>query len=148
MAEVIENNLRKVIIEESVANPRYYEKMSTLLDELIKRKKAETIEYEKYLKELAQLSTKVKNPAQGNGYPATIDTTTKRNIYDNIGKNEALALSLDAKILTTKKDNWRDHPQRAKAVRNGIRDVLAQYGITDENECQRIYDLVKKQREY
>jgi type I restriction enzyme, R subunit len=148
MAEVIENNLRKVIIEESVANPRYYEKMSTLLDELIKRKKAETIEYEKYLKELAELSAKVKKPAQSNDYPAAIDTTTKRNLYDNIGKNESLALSLDAKILTTKKDNWRDHPQRAKAVKNGIRDVLTQYGITDENEWERIYDLVKKQREY
>lgn len=148
MAEVIENNLRKVIIEESVANPRYYEKMSTLLNELIKRKKLETIEYEQYLKELAQLSIKVKYPAQSNGYPATIDTTTKRNLYDNIGKNEVLALSLDAKILATKKDNWRGHPQRAKAVKNGIRDVLVQYGITDENEWERIYDLVKKQSEY
>jgi type I restriction enzyme R subunit len=36
MAEAIENNLRKVIIEESPTNPAYYEKMSKLLDELIK----------------------------------------------------------------------------------------------------------------
>jgi len=36
MAETIENNLRKVIIEESPTNPAYYEKMSTVLDELIK----------------------------------------------------------------------------------------------------------------
>jgi len=148
MAEVIENNLRKVIIEESVANPRYYEKMSTLLDELIKRKNAETVEYEKYLKDLAELSTKIRKPAQSSDYPAIIDTTTKRNLYDNLGKNEALALSLDNKILTTKKDNWRDHPQRAKAVKNSIRDVLIQYGFTDENEWERIYDLVKKQHEY
>ncbi|HED37544.1 MAG TPA: HsdR family type I site-specific deoxyribonuclease, partial [Ignavibacteria bacterium] len=36
MAETIENNLRKVIVEESPTNPMYYEKMSVLLNELIK----------------------------------------------------------------------------------------------------------------
>ena len=34
-AETIENNLRRVIIDESPTNPMYYEKMSALLDELI-----------------------------------------------------------------------------------------------------------------
>jgi len=37
MSETIENNLRKVIIEESPTNPMYYAKMSALLDELIKK---------------------------------------------------------------------------------------------------------------
>ncbi|MDP2363796.1 MAG: HsdR family type I site-specific deoxyribonuclease, partial [Ignavibacteria bacterium] len=46
MAETIENNLRKVIIEESPTNPMYYEKMSVLLDELIKMRKKEIIDYE------------------------------------------------------------------------------------------------------
>lgn len=43
MAETIENNLRKAIIE-SPNNPMYYEKMSALLDELIKMRKEETQE--------------------------------------------------------------------------------------------------------
>ena len=34
VAETIENNLRKVIIDEQPTNPKYYEKMSVLLDEL------------------------------------------------------------------------------------------------------------------
>ncbi len=68
MAEVIENNLRKVIIEGSPANPQYYEKMSTLLAELIKARKAETIEYERYLHELAELSAKVKRPEANPDY--------------------------------------------------------------------------------
>ena len=46
MAETIENNLRKVIIEESPTNPIYYEKMSVLLDELIKLRNEEAAEYE------------------------------------------------------------------------------------------------------
>jgi type I restriction enzyme R subunit len=32
VAEVIENNVRKLIIDESPINPKYYEKMSELLD--------------------------------------------------------------------------------------------------------------------
>ena len=32
VAETIENNVRKVIIEESQTNPKYYEKMSKLLE--------------------------------------------------------------------------------------------------------------------
>ena len=35
MAETIENNLRKVIIDERPTNPTYYDKMSELLDSLI-----------------------------------------------------------------------------------------------------------------
>ena len=34
MAESIENNLRRVIIDEMPTNPRYYEKMSEVLDTL------------------------------------------------------------------------------------------------------------------
>ena len=37
MAETIENNVRKLIIDETPANPKYYEKMSELLDALIRR---------------------------------------------------------------------------------------------------------------
>jgi type I restriction enzyme R subunit len=148
MAEVIENNLRKVIIEGSPANPQYYEKMSVLLDELIRRKKAETLEYEKYLNELAALSTKVKRPETNPDYPAAINTPAKRSLFDNLGRNEALALSLDNKVLYTKKDNWRDHFQRSKAVRNAVREVLVQYGITDEDQWEIIFDLVKNQQEY
>ena len=35
MAETIENNVRRLIIDETVINPKYYERMSTLLDALI-----------------------------------------------------------------------------------------------------------------
>jgi len=148
MAEVIENNLRKVIIEESPANPMYYEKMSVLLNELIQLRKEETLEYEKYLNEIIGLSVRVKKPNTSIDYPASLNTTTKRALFDNLGKNEALANELDHKILTTKKDGWRDNIQKSKAVRIAIAEVLKKYGITDDNEVHRIFDLVKNQREY
>lgn len=148
MAEAIENNLRKVIIEESPANPMYYEKMSVLLDELIKLRKEATLEYEKYLNEIIALSGKVKKPNTTSDYPASINSNSKRALFDNLGRNEAMAIELDNKIITTKKDGWRDNIQKSKAVRNAITEVLKSYAIIDDNEIHRIFDLVKNQREY
>lgn len=148
MAEAIENNLRKVIIEESPTNPMYFEKMSVLLDELIKMRKEATLEYEKYLNEIIALSGKVKKPNTTADYPTSINTNAKRALFDNLGRNEAMAMELDNKILTTKKDGWRDNIQKSKAVRNAITEVLKSYTIIDENEIYRIFDLVKNQREY
>lgn len=148
MAEAIENNLRRVIIEESPTNPMYYEKMSVLLDELIKMRKEATLEYEKYLNEIIALSGKVKKPNTTADYPTSINTNAKRALFDNLGRNEALANELDQKILTTKKDGWRDNIQKSKAVRNAITEVLKTHGIEDDNEVHRIFDLVKNQRDY
>ena len=148
MAEAIENNLRKVIIEESPTNPMYYQKMSELLDELIKMRKEATLEYKKYLDEIIALSGKVKKPNTTTEYPTTINTASKRALFDNLGRNEKLANELDQKIMTTKKDGWRDNIQKSKAVRNAIAEVLKAHGIEDDNEVHRIFDLVKNQKDY
>ena len=39
MAEAIENNVRKAIVDENPVNPKYYEQMSVLLDELIQQRR-------------------------------------------------------------------------------------------------------------
>ncbi len=148
VAETIENNLRKVIIEESPANPVYYEKMSALLDELIRMRKEATLEYEKYLNEIIALLRKVNKPDTSTEYPASLNTTAKRNLYDNLDKNEALANDLDHKIMTTKKDGWRDHRIKMKEVQVAIKDVLDKYEIAEESEVYRILALVKNQRDY
>jgi len=148
MAEAIENNLRKVIIEESPTNPMYYEKMSVLLDELIKMRKEATLEYEKYLNEIIALSGKVKKPNTTTEYPTSINTNPKRALFDNLGRNEEMAIELDNKILTTKKDGWRDNIQKSKAVRNAITEILNKHNIKEDNEIHRVFDLVKNQREY
>ena len=53
IAETIENNVRSKIIKEHLNDPAYYEKMSALLDEIIAARKAKAIEYEEYLKRIA-----------------------------------------------------------------------------------------------
>ncbi len=148
VAETIENNLRKVIIEESPTNPIYYEKMSVLLDELIKQRKEATLEYEKYLQEIILLSSKVKKTENTEEYPESLDSDAKRALYDNLNRNEVLSNKLDHKIMTTKKDGWRDHKIKLKEVKIAVGKVLKKFGIIDEKEVNRIFDLVKNQRDY
>jgi type I restriction enzyme R subunit len=147
VAEVIEINLRKVIIEESPTNPMYFEKMSTLLDELIKLRKEQTIEYQKYLQKIIELSGKIKKPDDSPEYPDSLNTSAKRALYDNIGKNEELAKELDNIIMTTKKDGWRDNLQKTKAVKYVIEETMKKYKIK-EPKIEYVLDIVRNQKEY
>ncbi len=44
-------------------NPKYYEKMSELLDMLILERKAQALAYEAYLARVVELASQVQNPA-------------------------------------------------------------------------------------
>jgi len=111
-------------------------------------RKEATLEYENYLNEIIALTGKVKKPNTTTEYPASLNTSAKRNLYDNLSKNEALANELDYKILTTKKDAWKDNKIKTKEVKIAIKDVLKKYEIAEESEVYRILDLVKNQRDY
>ena len=95
VAETIENNVRKLIIDEQPINPKYYEKMSELLDALIEQRKQEALDYQEYLAKIVELTKKVKNPRRRVAYPKALNTPAKRALYDNLGKDEALALAVD-----------------------------------------------------
>src|SRR5690606_550512 len=49
VAETIENNVRSKIVEEHLLDPKYFDQMSVLLQELIERRKQESINYQQYL---------------------------------------------------------------------------------------------------
>ena len=73
IAETIENNVRSKIIKEHLNDPAYYEKMSALLDEIIAARKAKAIEYEEYLKRIAELAKQVE-AGQADDTPEELDT--------------------------------------------------------------------------
>ncbi|CAH0446620.1 hypothetical protein LMG10661_02686 [Ralstonia syzygii subsp. syzygii] len=77
IAETIENNVRSKIIKESLTDPAYYEKMSALLNEIIRLRKEKAIEYEEYLKRIAELATKVQT-GKTDDTPARLDTLGRR----------------------------------------------------------------------
>ncbi len=143
MAETIENNLRRVIIDEQPINPKYYEKMSELLDTLIQERKAQAHSYEEYLKRYVDLSKQVTNPSGGVTYPKSLNNAARRALYDNLGKNEELAIALDKEIRAVKKDDWRGHTIKEREVLYTIQKY-----IPDEVEAERVFELVKNQPDY
>ncbi|MBF0231038.1 MAG: type I restriction endonuclease subunit R [Desulfamplus sp.] len=147
MAETIENNVRRVIVEESPTNPVYYEKMSVLLDELIKLRNEQAERYEEYLKKILALAVKVKKPETTTDYPSAINTQAKRALYDNLDKDEHLCLVMDKAVIYGKHDNWAGHPQKEKHLKiQVVKPVLEQHNKIDR--LNPIFEVIRQQREY
>ncbi|MDK2919162.1 MAG: type restriction enzyme subunit [Candidatus Petromonas sp.] len=142
-AETIENNVRRLIIDETPTNPKYYEKMSILLDELIKQRKEQVSDYEEYLKKIVELTKKVKNPSYSNNYPKSINSSAKRALYDNLDQNEELSLAIDKEIRYSKPDGWRGNKIKERKVKYAIGRH-----IEDEEKLEEIFEIVKNQGEY
>ncbi|MGD0202569.1 MAG: HsdR family type I site-specific deoxyribonuclease [Candidatus Bathyarchaeia archaeon] len=148
VAETIENNVRRLIIEEKPTNPKYFEKMSVLLDELIRERKQNAVEYANYLKRIVNIVRRVKNSSFVDTYPKTINTKAKKALYDNLENNEELALKVNEHIETEKSDGWRGSRIKEKQVRIAIKNALAEFGISDEAKIDAVLELVKNQNEY
>jgi len=143
IAETIENNVRKVIIEESQTNPKYYEKLSKLLDELIQQRKAQTLAYQEYLKKITELANNLNNGGSSTNYPASLKTPAQKALYDNLEEDENLSLVLDSTIQYTKNAGWRDGGIREKKVKLAVLAVLK-----DEAKTEEMMKIIKAQNEY
>ncbi|MDE2674825.1 MAG: HsdR family type I site-specific deoxyribonuclease, partial [Paracoccaceae bacterium] len=144
VAETIENNIRKVIIDEQQVNPKYYEKMSKLLDALIQERKAKALQYKDYLKKIIDLSVEISRPESNRPYPESLNTAAKRALYDNLGKDENLALRIDKVVKTTKKADFRGNRLKEREIELAIRELLNESNF----DSKQIFELVKNQSEY
>jgi type I restriction enzyme, R subunit len=144
MAETIENNVRRVIIDEMAVNPKYYEKMSELLDALIQQRKQEAIDYKEYLKKIVEITKKVARQEATTSYPTSMNTAARRTLYDNLEGDEALAVRVDEAIVKVKKADWRGNKFKEKEVRNAIKSVLGE----SSDRIDSVFDIVKSQRDY
>lgn len=144
VAETIENNVRKLIINESPVDPAYYDKMSKLLDALIEQRRKGVVSYKEYLEQIAKLTKETTMPGGGpEPLPTGIKTAAQRALYNNLGKDEGLALAVDAAIRNSLQDDWRNNSGKTKRVRNGISAVLNNDDLT-----KQILELAKHQNDY
>jgi type I restriction enzyme R subunit len=144
MAEAIENNVRKLIIDESPVNPKYFEKMSQLLETLIEERKSQALHYTAYLQKIAELAKKVQKPESAGTYPSVINSSALRALYDNLDRDEELAVRVDAAIKAVKKDGWRGNRFKEREVRAAIKSTLN----GDDSILNKVFELAKAQREY
>ena len=146
MAEAIENNVRRTIVDENPVNPKYYEKMSVLLDELIALRRQQALSYQEYLEHVRELAKQVKYPQSGsqNTYPASVDTLAKRALYDNLGQDEVLVAKIDSAVRNTKKADWYGDRFKEREIAFAIAEEIKGYALT----VAEVMALVKAQKEY
>ncbi len=142
IAETIENNVRSKIVKEHLNDPAYYDKMSALLDEIIASRKAKAIEYEEYLRRIAELAKRVE-AGQSDDTPEQVNTPGRRALYNNLGQDWDMALKIDEAIRNTRPDGWRGVQARERVIKGSLYNVLQ-----DEHEVERIFLIVKAQKEY
>jgi type I restriction enzyme, R subunit len=143
VAETIENNIRQKIIKSHLIDPAYFEKMSKLLDEIIKARKNNAIRYEIYLKRIAELAEGVSGEAGGGDYPESLKTRGQRILFNNLGKDEALAKAVDEAIMKTSQAKWRGDLIKERLIKQSIFSVLK-----DEQEVERIFPIIKEGEDY
>jgi type I restriction enzyme, R subunit len=160
--ETIENNVRSKIIKEHLNDPAYYDKMSTLLDELIAARKAKAIEYEAYLQKIAELVKRVATGVEDNAPEELKRSPAVRALYHNLSGKGATAkedrstygkevspmalsraVEIDALVRRVKPDDFRGHIAKERVIKAALYDLLG-----DAAEVERVFNIIKAQREY
>jgi len=161
IAETVENNVRSKIMKEHLTDPAFYEKMSTLLDEIIRLRKEKAIEYEEYLKRIADLATRVQAGKAADA-PVQLNTPGRLALYNNLNGHVAdhraadttiaygdedaaldLALRLDEAVKHKRPADWRGVVAKEQMVKQAMYEVLK-----DIDEVNRLYPIVFAQKEY
>ncbi|MDP2177386.1 type I restriction endonuclease subunit R [Methylicorpusculum sp.] len=155
IAETIENNVRRKIIKEHLTDPEFYEKMSALLDEIIATRKAKAIEYEDFLKRIAELAKQVQ-AGKGDDTPERLDTSGKRALYNTLkgvkpdctaeqaGEYAVsgdplldLALTIDITVKQVRPDGWRGVLPREQVIKAAL------YGVLQNGDAvERIFKII------
>jgi type I restriction enzyme, R subunit len=144
VAETITNNMRKVIIDERAMNPKYYDKMSELLDALIEQQRQGAIDYKQYLERLIAQAQQLGRRESDTVYPTWADNGARRALIDFGLPSEDVAIKVDRAVMDSKPHDWLGNPIKEKKVKRALRTALPDsYERLDE-----LFDLVKARNEY
>lgn len=143
-AEAIENNIRRKVIEKVTVNPRYYAKMSEILDKLIEARKQGVLDYAEMLERYIKLTKDIDHPEENAKYPESIrGSKALMAIYDNTRGDENLALKIHQAVMNNKMADFRDNKVIVKRIKKALFKILG-----DDAEVERVYKIIEKQEEY
>ncbi len=144
VAETITNNMRKVIIDEHAMNPKYYDKMSQLLDAILEERRQGALDYKNYLAKLLEHAAKLGNGESDTAYPEWANNGARRALIDFFFPKTQLAIEIDTIIRHTKPDSWVGNPIKEKKVKRALAQTLP----TDFDQLDELFELVKARCEY
>jgi type I restriction enzyme R subunit len=158
IAEGIINNVRKTIIRDQLTDPKFYDEISKLLEDLIKQYRDETVAYEKFLQNAESLVKKMaaknmgNHPAQLSGHPEAIAlfnnlSSIPKTSFTCPGDEEgrlSVVLALDQAIRHQAPANWKGDEIKEKQVLNALFPIMAR----DRVATQAIFEIIKNQPGY
>lgn len=143
-AEAIENNIRRKIVEKIIINPKYYNKMSLILEDLIEERRKGIKSYREFLIKCINLVKNIENPESNIDYPENIRKSEGlMALYDNTGCDEKLAVKLHNAVLNSAEKGFRTDEAKMEMVKESIDNI-----INDDDEVERIYKIIESQEEY
>ena len=167
IAEGIINNVRKTIIREQLTDPRFYEQMSHLLEDLIQRSREDAAAYEEFLQKAEALVKRLTGRESDDGVPAPLHGKREATvIYNNLPQILAaslapadrvaespseygderlkLALEIDRVMREQAPAGWKGDQAREAQVQNALFPVLDR----NREATRALFELVKNQPGY
>ncbi|MCC6747128.1 MAG: type I restriction endonuclease subunit R [Deltaproteobacteria bacterium] len=159
IAEGIINNVRKTIIRDQLTDPRFYEQMSKLLDDLVKQSRADAAAYEEFLRKAEALVKRLAARQPEAGVPATLHGKREASVlFNNLGsiaatnfkcptsddEKAALALQIDLVVRERAPAGWKGDQAREAQVLNALFPLLNR----DRAATQALFEIIKKQPGY
>ncbi|MDA1142481.1 MAG: restriction endonuclease subunit R, partial [Planctomycetota bacterium] len=166
VAEGIINNVRKTIIRDQLTDPRFYEELSKLLDDLITQKRDDTESYEEFLRKAEALVKQMAKGQADEGIPPEL--LGKREaivIYNNLpsilagapdpmevreppadygNSRLALALEIDRAMREKAPAGWRGDDTRETQVLNALFPLMKK----DRDVTMALFELIKNMPGY
>ncbi|HEX7326269.1 MAG TPA: HsdR family type I site-specific deoxyribonuclease [Rhodanobacteraceae bacterium] len=167
VAEGIINNVRKTIIRDKLTDPRFYDQMSKLLDDLIQQSRRDAAAYEAFLRKAEALAKQLAaHAATGDGLPSALHGKLEaaviyRNLPDILAtptpadkaaddagmlpeERLNLAIKIDRAMRTEVPAGWKGDQAKEAQVKNVLFAMLK----PNREATQRLFDLLKQQPGY
>lgn len=168
IAEGIINNVRKTIIREHLTDPKFYERMSMLLDDLIKQSREDAAAYEEFLRKSEDLVKQLvlKHPLEG--VPAQLHNRSEaiavyNNLPDILAQGKAntadsaaeeapeyraerlrLTLAIDHAMREHAPAGWKGDQAKEAQVQNALFPLMNR----NREATLALFELVKNQPGY
>jgi len=144
VAETITNNMRKLIVDERATNPKYYDRMSELLDAILAERRKGALKYKEYLAQLLEAAAKLGRGESDTAYPEWASNGARRALVDFFVPSVELAFEIDVVVRHVKPDSWIGNPLKERKVKQAIAKALP----PDFGQLDELFDLVKARHEY
>lgn len=159
ISEGIINNIRKTIIRDQLTDPRFYDQMSKLLEDLIKQSRSDAAAYEEFLRRAEDLVRKLAQKGPNAGIPASLSGNREAAvIFNNLptlptttfvcpnddDEKATLALQIDGAIRKQAPAGWKGDDTRERQVKNALFPLLNR----DRDTTLALFEIIKSQLGY